>query len=103
MSAELLSVYLATIVVLAASGLYTLLVTQNLIRTIIGLELLTKAVTVGLILTGKLTGKLGLGQALSITVIVIEVVVMVVAVGLVLLARRHTGQIDSRLLRNLKG
>jgi multisubunit Na+/H+ antiporter MnhC subunit len=103
MSGELLSVYLATICVLAASGLYTLLVTQNLIRTIIGLELLTKAVTVGLILTGKLTGKLGLGQALVITVIVIEVVVMVVAVGLVLLAHRHTGQVDSRLLRNLKG
>lgn len=103
MSGELITVYVAAILVVAASGLYALLVTTNLIRVVIGLELLTKAVTIGLVLAGRLSGNLGAGQALAITVIVIEVVVMVVAVGTILIAQRSTGKVDVRLLRNIKG
>jgi NADH:ubiquinone oxidoreductase subunit K len=103
MSGELLTVYVAAIILVAAAGLYSVLVTTNLIRVVIGLELITKAVTIGLVLAGRLTGKLGTGQALAITVIVIEVVVMVVAVGIILMAQRGTGKLDVRLLRNIKG
>ncbi len=103
MNPELLSLYVAAIVVVACAGIYYLLVTTNLIRTIIGLELVTKAVTVGLVLAGRLTGKVGLAQTLVITLIVVEVVVMVVAVGLILAGHRHTGRVDARDLRNIKG
>lgn len=103
MNAELLSLHVTAIVLVAASGLYYLLVTTNLIRAIIGLELVTKAVTVGLALAGKLTGKVGLTQTLIITLIVVEVVVMVVGVGLILLGHKHTGGVDVRDLRNIKG
>ena len=42
------------------TGLYCILVTFNLIRAIIGVELLTKAVTLFLILAGYVTGHTGL-------------------------------------------
>jgi multisubunit Na+/H+ antiporter MnhC subunit len=103
MSAELLSLYVVSIVLVATTGLFYLLVTTNLIRAIIGLELVTKSVTVGLILAGKLSGNPGLAQTLVITLIVVEVVVMVVATGLVLVGFQHTGKVDVRNLRNLKG
>lgn len=103
MNPELLSLYVAAIAVVGLAGLYYLLVTTNLIRAIIGLELITKAITVGLVLAGRLTGKVGLAQSLVITLIVVEVVVMVVAVGLILAGHRHTGQVDVRHLRSIKG
>jgi multisubunit Na+/H+ antiporter MnhC subunit len=84
-------------------GIYCILVTFNLIRAIIGLELLTKAVTLFLILAGYVTGRMGLAQALVITLIVIEVVVIAVAVGVILCVFRHNNTIDVRLLRNIKG
>ena len=84
-------------------GIYCILVTFNLIRAIIGLELLTKSVTLFLILAGYVTGQTGLAQALAITLIVIEVVVIAVAVGVVLCVFRHNRTIDAQLLRNIKG
>lgn len=84
-------------------GLYCILVTFNLIRAIIGLELLTKAVTLFLILVGYVTGRTGLAQALAITLIVIEVVVIAVAVGVILCVFKHNKTIDVKLLRNIKG
>jgi multisubunit Na+/H+ antiporter MnhC subunit len=103
MNPQLLSFYVAAIVLVALAGLYYLLVTTNLIRAIIGLELITKSLTVGLVLAGRLTGKVGIAQSLVITLIVVEVVIMVVAVGLILTGHRHTGQVDVRHLRNIKG
>ncbi len=103
MSGELITLYVTAIVLVAVTGLYYLLVTTSLIRAVIGLELVTKSITLGLILAGRLTGKVGLGQALAITLIVVEVVVLVVAVGLILLAHRHTNKVDTRDLRSIKG
>jgi len=85
------------------SGFYCLIVTYNLIRALIGLELLTKSVTLFIILAGYFTGRMGLAQALAITLIVIEVVVIAVAVGIVLCVYGHNKSIDARTLRNIKG
>ena len=103
MNGELLTLYVTAIVLVATAGLYYLLVTTSLIRAVIGVELMTKAITLGLVLAGRLTGHVGLGQALAITVIVVEVVVMVVAVGLILLVHRHTNAVNARDLNNIKG
>jgi multisubunit Na+/H+ antiporter MnhC subunit len=84
-------------------GLYCLLVTSNLIRAIIALELLTKAITLFIILAGYVTGRTGLAQAIAVTVIVIEVVIIAVACGVVLCVFRHNKTIDVKLLRNIKG
>jgi multisubunit Na+/H+ antiporter MnhC subunit len=85
------------------TGFYCLIVTYNLIRALIGLELLTKSVTLFIILAGYITGRTALAQALAITLIVIEVVVIAVAVGIVLCVYKHNKSIDTRLLKNIKG
>ena len=103
MSGELLTLYVAAIALVSIAGLYYLLVTTNLIRALIGVELMMKAVTLSLILAGRLTGHVGLAQSLVITLIVVEVVVMVVAVGLILLVHRHTNRLNARELNNIKG
>jgi multisubunit Na+/H+ antiporter MnhC subunit len=84
-------------------GFYYMIVTYNLVRALIGLELLTKSATLFIILAGYATGRTGLAQALAITLIVIEVVVIAVAVGIVLCVFQHNKSIDARLLRNIKG
>ena len=91
------------VIMLFITGLYCVLVTRNLIRVLIGLELLTKAVTLLLVVAGYVTGQIALCQAMVITLIVIEVVVIAIAAGIVLSIHRHTDSIDARNIRDLKG
>jgi len=96
-------VFSVAIALVMIAGFYCLLLTYNLIRALIGLELLTKGTTLFIILAGYITGHTGLAQAVAITLIVIEVVVIVAAVGVVLGVFRHNRSIDARLIRNIKG
>lgn len=91
------------ITILFIAGLYCVIVTRNLMRTLIGLEILTKGVTLLLIVSGYAASHTALAQALVITLIVIEVVVIAIAAGVVLSVYRHTGSLDAGNLRNLKG
>ena len=85
------------------AGLYCILVTRNIMRALIGLEVLIKGVTLLIIVAGYITGKVALAQAMVITLIVIEVVVMAVAAGVIVSIFRHNGSLDARNLRSLKG
>ena len=85
------------------AGFYCILSTSSLIRSLIGLEILTKGVTLLLILAGYVTGRTALAQSLVITLIVIEVAVIVVAVSIVLALFKHDGDIDTGMLNNLRG
>lgn len=91
------------ICILFIIGLYCIFATYNLIRALIGVEILIKAATFLLILVGFSTGNTSLAQSLVITLIVIEVVVVTVAVGVILGVHRHHNDLDLRKLRNLKG
>jgi multisubunit Na+/H+ antiporter MnhC subunit len=84
-------------------GMYCLITTRNLVRALIGLEVLTKGVTLLIILTGYVSGQIALAQSLAITLIVIEVAVIVVAVSIVLCIYRRTAGIDARSIREIKG
>jgi len=84
-------------------GIYCVLVTFNLIRALIGLEILIKAVTLLLIVVGFVSGHEALAQSMVITLIVIEAVAVTVAVGIILGIRSHNNSLDVRRIRNLKG
>jgi multisubunit Na+/H+ antiporter MnhC subunit len=94
---------IALIIALFVAGLYCIFVTRNLMRVLVGLELLTKAVTLLLILAGYATGKTALAQAIVITLIMIEVVVIAVMAGVILSIYRHTGSLDASNVKTLKG
>lgn len=99
----ILEPYWICIVLVAIAGVYCLVVTRNFIRVLIGLELMTKAVTLLIIVAGLAAGKLPLAQALVVTLIVVEVVVVSVASGIVLSIYRIDESLDLRKSRNLKG
>ncbi|MBN3033172.1 MAG: NADH-quinone oxidoreductase subunit K [Candidatus Saganbacteria bacterium] len=85
------------------SGLYCFLVTFNLLRMLIGLEIIIKGVTLLIIAAGFLSGQLALAQAIVITVIVIEVVIMVVAAGLIINFHDLFDSLNVKNTRSLKG
>lgn len=91
------------IVLLFICGAYCVMMTRNMIRAIIGVELLIKAVTLLIILAGYLTGRAAMAQSFVITIIVIEVVITATAAGLALWVFRRTDTLDVRNLKNLKG
>ncbi|MDR1726998.1 MAG: NADH-quinone oxidoreductase subunit K [Acidobacteriota bacterium] len=84
-------------------GLYALLATRNLLRILIGMEILTKGVTLLLIAAGFLAGRQNAMQPIVITMIVVEVVIIAVAAGIVIASYRNNKTISVRALRNLKG
>ena len=91
------------IIILFVMGLYCLLVTLNLVRALIGIEILMKAVTLLIIISGQASGSPALSQAMIITLIVIETVFIAVAMGIVLTVHKHTGSLETKNLTNLKG
>lgn len=92
-----------SVIMLFVIGLYYILVTYNLIRVLIGLEIIIKAVTLLLVVAGYMTKHVALVQALVITLIVIEAVLITVAIGVVLGLHGKNDSLDVRKIRNLKG
>jgi NADH:ubiquinone oxidoreductase subunit K len=89
--------------VLFAAGLYCIIFTHNLIRVLIGIELLTKSVTLLLALAGAIAGRMALAEAFIITLIVLEVVAIAIAAGLVIGIFEHHGEARTRVIRELRG
>jgi multisubunit Na+/H+ antiporter MnhC subunit len=102
-SAGLFWIFTFFALLVLVTGLYNVIATTNMIRAMIGFEIMTKAVTLIIALAGKVTGNIALSQAFIITMIVIEVVIITVAGGIVISVFRKHGSINVRLLRNLKG
>jgi multisubunit Na+/H+ antiporter MnhC subunit len=101
--AALFALGVVFVVLLAVAALYCILVSRNLIRILIGLELLIKSVTLLLGVAGYVTGRMALVQTFIITLIVIEVVVIAVAAGVVIGIHRRNHDLDACKLRNLRG
>ena len=95
--------YWIFIVLLALAGVYCVVATRNLIRVLIGMELMTKAATLLIVVAGWATGRMALAQALVINLIVVEVVVIAVAAGIVVSLFRKNGSLSTRDLDSLKG
>ncbi len=93
-------VFNAFLVMLGIGGLYSMLVSRNLIRILIGIELLIKAITLFLIVIGRLIGRTALAQTLVVNLIVFEVFFITVACGVVLSVYKHTQSLDTRILRD---
>ena len=88
---------------LAGVGLYGLLVSRNLIKIVIVLQILVKSAVLGLLVAGQLSGRVNLGQSLAITVIVADTVVAVVGMALAVQVRRQLGTLDVKALSSLRG
>jgi NADH-quinone oxidoreductase subunit K len=97
------NIILLGIIGLLGVGLYGLLITRNMIKVVMVLQILVKAVILSLVLAGSVSGKPGLGQSTAVTVIVADTVVAVVGLALAVQVRRRFGTLDVSQITSLKG
>lgn len=98
-----LNIILFGVVALLGVGFYGLLITRNLIKIVMVLQILVKAVILALVLAGKMSGNLGLGQSTAATVIVADTIVAVVGLALAVQVRRRFGTLDVPKISTLRG
>ena len=103
MNFSLLNIILIGIAGLLGVGFYGLLITRNLIKVVMMLQILIKAVVLALVFAGKVSGNLGLGQSTAATVIVADTIVAVVGLALAVQVRRRFGTLDVPRISTLKG
>jgi multicomponent Na+:H+ antiporter subunit C len=95
--------YFITSIVLVVIGLYSLLTSRNMIRTVIALEIITSAVNLNILAMGTRAGGVDpLAQSMALTAIVIGAAIAAVALSLVIYTFKHYGSIDLKKLRRLK-
>ncbi len=84
-------------------GIYCLLITRNMIRLVVGLQILAKAAMLALILVGKMRGQPSIGQSMALTVIVADTIIAVIGLALAVQIKRRLGTLDLNDLSTLKG
>ena len=99
---SLASIIILVIFGLVGIGLYALLITRNLIKVVIGLQMMVKGAILALVLAGRLSGQVNLGQSLALTVVVADTIVAVIALALAVQIRRHCGTLDLNDLATLR-
>ena len=97
------NVILLGVATLLGVGLYGLLITRNLIKVVMVLQILVKAVILALVLGGKVSGNIGLGMSTAATVIVADTIVAVVGLALAVQVRRRFGTLDVPKISTLRG
>lgn len=103
MMAAPLNIVLFGVAALLGVGFYGLLITRNLIKVVMVLQILVKAVILSLVLAGKLRGNMGLGISTAATVIVADTIVAVVGLALAVQVRRRFGTLDVPKISTLRG
>lgn len=89
--------------VLLGIGWYGLMVTSHLLRVIVVLQIMSKAVLLMLVAGGKASGQFMLAQSLIVSVIAADTLIIVVGLALAIQIYRRTGTMDIRQLTRLKG
>jgi NADH:ubiquinone oxidoreductase subunit K len=97
------NIILFGVVGLLGVGFYGLLITRNLIKIVMVLQILIKAVLLALVMAGKLSGNVGLGQSTAATVIVADTIVAVVGLALAVQVRRRLGTLDVPQISSMRG
>lgn len=83
-------------------GVYGLLISRNLIKVIVALQILVKGAMLALVAAGYISGRVNLGQSLAVTVIVADTVVAVIGLALAIQIKRRVGSLDVKDLATLK-
>lgn len=98
----LFKLYLITAPLLFVIGIYAIIITRNIISVIIGLEIMTKGVTILLAAAGFFSGRPQMMEPLIITMIVVEVVILMISAGYIInIAKKHNS-IDVEYIKKIK-
>lgn len=92
---DLFSGYFLLSAVIFLLGLYTVISQENLVKIVIGLEIMGKGILLVLITAGFSQGNTGTAQAIAITAILIDAVLLSVILAFIVNVFRHTGNIQA--------
>jgi multisubunit Na+/H+ antiporter MnhC subunit len=84
-------------------GVYVLILYRNLLRLIIGVEMVAKGVTLIFLSAGIYRQDINFIQSLIVTFIIVETVLAAVMLSLVVRAHKIYGSLDIRHLSKLRG
>lgn len=96
------TIALSIILGLVGIGLYALLVTRNLIKVIVALQIMVKGAILAMIAAGQAAEQPMVGESLALTVIVADTIVAVVGLALAVQVRRRFGTLDIKELSILR-
>jgi NADH-quinone oxidoreductase subunit K len=102
MTLSIPTIILIAVLGLLAVGIYALLAVRNLIKVIVGLQILAKGAMLALIMAGYVTNQANLAQSIALTVIVADTIVAVIGLALAVQIRRHFGTLDLKALTTLR-
>jgi len=88
--------------VIGLIGIDCLLITRNLIRVVVALQILVKGAMLALVFVGQMQGQPSLGQSMALTVIVADTIVAVVGLALAVQVKRYVGSLDIAEISKLK-
>lgn len=95
-------IVMAAVIGLLGIGVYCLLVTRNMIRVVVALQIIVKGAMLALVLVGRLRGQVALGESMALTVIVADTIIAVVGLALAVQVKRRLGTLDLNDLSSLK-
>jgi len=84
-------------------GVYQLLSYRNLLRLVLGVEVLAKGVTLVLLGAGAHLGMTTLIQSLMVTFIIVETILAAVMLAIIVVCHRTNLSLDVRMLSRLRG
>ena len=102
MSVDIGACVIILVIGLIGIGFYALLISRNLIKVVVALQILVKGSMVALVLAGNMNGQVNLGQSLALTVVVADTIVAVIGLSLAVQIRRHFGTLDLKALTTLR-
>ena len=85
------------------SGAYCMIVSKNIIKILIGFELISKASVIAIITAGQASDNINLAQSIIIMMILVEAIVIAVGLALVVKNYRLNQSVDITKLSKLKG
>ncbi|NPV56850.1 MAG: NADH-quinone oxidoreductase subunit K [Anaerolineae bacterium] len=87
---------------LVGIGFYGLMMSRNLIKAVVALQIAVKGVLVAMVLAGKLNSQLAVAQSMALTVLVADTIVAVLGLALAVQIRRHFGSLDTTEISTLR-
>jgi len=97
------NIALAGVIGLLGVGFYGLMVSRNLIKIVVALQIMVKGAMLALVAAGQANGQINLSQSMALTVIVADTIVAVMGMALGVQIRRRMGTLDVRNLSSMRG
>jgi len=100
---QIQTIYMVATVILVAIGLYCIIAKKELLKIVIGMEILTSAVNLNIMVMGLTdSGVDALAQSMAVISMTIGACVAAVALALIVNVFRHYQTTDVRKLRRLR-